>query len=168
MFNLQPETWWMSDITGGNLSAYMQPHLEPQKMKYLFFHMCNSWSPHPPVTPLSILGTLTLAALGVTFSVTTMENSLGKRSQLTSSSEEGKLMEVWGLDKCIPLTAPACFMCTPGTSLEGSLSRTKDRRSRGSRSEDMKRSENLIYWSRLFMQKPFSPILGSREVTKYI
>lgn len=37
---------------------------------------------------------LTLAALLVTFNVTTIENSVGKRSQFTSSCEEGKLMEV--------------------------------------------------------------------------
>lgn len=92
---------------------------------------------------------LTLAALRVTFSVTTMENSVGKRSQFTSSWEEGKLMEVWGLEKCIPLTSPACFMCTPGTSLEVSFSRTKDKRSRGSKSEDKKQvkmSGRLFYY----------------------
>lgn len=78
----------------------------------------------------------TFWAMCVTFNVTTIENSFGKRSQFASSCEDGKLREEWGLEKCTPLTPPACFMCTPGTSLEGSLSRTKDRRSKGSMSEN--------------------------------
>lgn len=80
----------------------------------------------------------TLSAMRVTFNVTTMENSLGKRLQFTSSWEEGKLMEVWGLDKWTPLNPPACLMSTPGTCLEVSLSRTKDKRSRGIKSAKSK------------------------------
>lgn len=81
---------------------------------------------------------LTLAALLDTFSVKTMENSWGKRSQFTNSWEAGKLMAVWGLEKCKPLRPPACFMCTPGTGLEVSLSRTKESRSKGGKSKENK------------------------------
>lgn len=90
---------------------------------------------------------LTLRAMRVTFSVTTTENSLGKRLQFSSSWDEGKLMEVWGLEKWTPLTPPACFKCTPGTSLEGSLSRTNDRRSKGSNSE----TSGRVFYSRLLL-----------------
>ncbi len=117
------------------------------------------------------IGMLTLAALLVTFSVTTMENSLGKRSQLTSSWEDGKLSEVWGLEKWTPLTSPACFMCTPGTSLEVSFSSTKDRRSSGIKSVDNKqirRSGRLFYcFSFLMLELPYNervvPHLGVRR-----
>lgn len=86
----------------------------------------------------SVSEMLTLAALLDTFIVKTMENSWGKRSQFTSSWEAGKLIAVWGLEKCKPLSPPACFMCTPGTGLEVSLSRTKERRSKGGKSKENK------------------------------
>lgn len=86
----------------------------------------------------SVSEMLTLAALLDTFIVKTMENSWGKRSQFTSSWEAGKLIAVWGLEKCKPLSPAACFMCTPGTGLEVSLSRTKERRSKGGKSKENK------------------------------
>lgn len=80
-------------------------------------------------------GTLTLAAPLLIFNVTTIEIFGGKSSQFASSWEGAKFMEVWGPEKCTPLTPMACFTCTFGASLEGSFSRTKERRSRGIKSE---------------------------------
>lgn len=79
---------------------------------------------------------LTLGAKRFTFTVITMENSLGKRSQFTKSWEAGKLIDASGLRNWTPLAPADCFTRAPGTTLEVSLSRTKDRRSKGSNSED--------------------------------
>lgn len=93
---------------------------------------------------------LTLAAPLLIFNVTTIEMFWGRSSQFVSSWEEAKLMEVWGPEKCTPLTPMAGFTCTFGASLEGSFSRTKDRRSKGIKSEITQAVRLWWFWRRIF------------------